>query len=89
MESSETEVSVYYCFARSGGTLINRCLGCIPGNLVLSEVNPMGSIATVESQATRLAWFGRCWRISAVRSKDLRRERSRSWQTLPPFQGSG
>lgn len=51
MESSEREVSVYYCFARSGGTLINRCLGCIPGNLVLSEVNPMGSIATVESQA--------------------------------------
>jgi hypothetical protein len=52
----EAEVSVYYCFARSGGTLINRCLGCIPGNLVLSEVNPMGSIASVESQARD--WLG-------------------------------
>jgi hypothetical protein len=49
-------VSVYYCFARSGGTLINRCLGCISGNLVLSEVNPMSSIATVESQARD--WLG-------------------------------
>lgn len=56
MERSGTEVSVYYCFARSGGTLINRCLGCIPGNLVLSEVNPMGSIVTVESQARD--WLG-------------------------------
>jgi len=53
---SGAEVSVYYCFARSGGTLINRCLGCISGNLVLSEVNPMGSIATVESQARD--WLG-------------------------------
>ncbi len=56
MGNLEAEVSVYYCFARSGGTLINRCLGCISGNLVLSEVNPMSSIATVESQARD--WLG-------------------------------
>lgn len=56
MGNLQAEVSVYYCFARSGGTLINRCLGCISGNLVLSEVNPMGSIATVESQARD--WLG-------------------------------
>lgn len=56
MGDSGAEVSVYYCFARSGGTLINRCLGCIPENLVLSEVNPMGSIVTVESQAQN--WLG-------------------------------
>ena len=56
MGNPEAEVSVYYCFARSGGTLINRCLGCVSGNLVLSEVNPMGSIATVESQARD--WLG-------------------------------
>ena len=59
-ETWKAEVSVYYCFARSGGTLINRCLGCISGNLVLSEINPMSSIATVESQATGLDWTVAC-----------------------------
>ena len=50
------EVSVYYCFARSGGTLINRCLGCVSGNFVLSEVNPLSSLAAIESQARD--WLG-------------------------------
>ncbi len=49
--SQKPDISVYYCFARSGGTLINRCLGCIPGNLVLSEVNPLASMLPVASQA--------------------------------------
>ena len=50
------EVAVFYSFARSGGTLINRCLGCIPGNLVLSEVNPHGAAVPVAVQAQD--WLG-------------------------------
>lgn len=30
------------CFARSGGTVLNQCLGCLPNVLILSEVNPLG-----------------------------------------------
>lgn len=46
---------IFYAFARSGGTLINRCLGSIPGNIVLSEVNPYYSVISVEKQAKD--WF--------------------------------
>lgn len=45
------KLAVFYAFARSGGTLINRCIGCIPGNLVLSEVNPHASVVPPEQQA--------------------------------------
>lgn len=47
--------SVLYAFARSGGTLVNRCLGCIPGNLILSEINPHASVISIEQQA--LDWL--------------------------------
>jgi hypothetical protein len=50
------ELPIYYSFARSGGTLLNRCLGCIRQNLVLSEVNPHGGVVAVEKQARD--WFG-------------------------------
>lgn len=33
---------VMICFARSGGTLLNRCLGSLPHVVILSEVNPLG-----------------------------------------------
>ena len=49
------DIAVFYCFARSGGTLINRCLGCIKDNLVLSEVNPHGAFLSLDSQA--LDWL--------------------------------
>ena len=49
-------LAVFYSFARSGGTLVNRCLGAIPGNLVLSEVNPHGALVPVEVQARD--WLG-------------------------------
>jgi hypothetical protein len=45
------KLAVFYAFARSGGTLINRCIGCIPENLVLSEVNPHASVVPPEQQA--------------------------------------
>jgi hypothetical protein len=46
------KLAVYYSFARSGGTLLNRCLGCINGNLVLSEVNPHGAVVPIDVQAS-------------------------------------
>jgi|GEM_PF-1015780 len=45
------EIPVFYSFARSGGTLLNQCLGVTTGNLVLSEVNPHVSCRPVEQQA--------------------------------------
>lgn len=45
------KLPVFYAFARSGGTLLNRCLGCMQGNLILSEVNPHASVIPVEEQA--------------------------------------
>jgi hypothetical protein len=52
------------CFARSGGTVLNQCLGCLPNTIILSEVNPIGggsgkeeiSCSTVKSQASQ--WYG-------------------------------
>jgi hypothetical protein len=49
-------VGVLYSFARSGGTLLNRCLGSVDGNLVLSEVNPHGALVPLEVQARD--WLG-------------------------------
>lgn len=57
-------VIVMFCFARSGGTLLNRCLGSLPSTVILSEVNPIGSgsgkdpsaCRTVKEQA--LHWYG-------------------------------
>lgn len=49
------KISVIYCFPRSGGTLLNQCLLCEPTNVVLSEVNPAGSVLPAEKQAAE--WF--------------------------------
>lgn len=49
-------ISVIYCFPRSGGTLLNQCLLCEPANVVLSEINPAGCVLAVERQAAE--WFG-------------------------------
>jgi hypothetical protein len=53
-------VCIIHQLARSGGTLLNRCLGCMPGILMLSEIHPnMGNRldqfhALVQAQQ----WFG-------------------------------
>lgn len=56
---------VMLCYARSGGTLLNKCLGALPDTVVLSEVNPVGggageqgveSYTTVREQA--IHWYG-------------------------------
>jgi hypothetical protein len=57
-------VVVMLCFARSGGTVLNQCLGSLPNVLMLSEVNPLGggwgregenSYTTVKTQAKQ--WY--------------------------------
>ena len=54
-KTNQFKIPIIYAFARSGGTLINRCLGCIPGNIVLSEVNPHAALIPIEIQARD--WF--------------------------------
>ena len=53
------------CFARSGGTLLNRCLGSLENTVILSEVSPLGggwgsrgekSYTTIKEQAYN--WWG-------------------------------
>ena len=44
-------IAVIYCFPRSGGTLLNQCLLCHQDNVVLSEINPAGSVTSAEIQA--------------------------------------
>lgn len=45
------KLPIYFAYARSGGTLLNRCLASISGNFVLSEVNPHASVISIEVQA--------------------------------------
>lgn len=45
------KIPLIYAYPRSGGTLVNRCLGSISGNLVLSEVNPLASVVSLAEQA--------------------------------------
>lgn len=33
---------VMLCYARSGGTFLNKCIGALPGTIILSELNPLG-----------------------------------------------
>ncbi len=54
-------ISVMLCYARSGGTLLNRCLGSMSNVLMLSEVNPICDVTvpvprTVYTQAKK--WWG-------------------------------
>lgn len=53
-------VSVMIAFARSGGTVLNQCLGSLPDVVIMSEVNPLGggwgkkqeySLTSVQEQA--------------------------------------
>lgn len=56
-------ITVMICFARSGGTVLNKCLGVLPGVVMMSEVNPRGGgsgagleLRTVKEQARE--WYG-------------------------------
>jgi len=56
-------IIIMICFARSGGTILNRCLGSLPNVVMMSEVNPLGGGAgkgqefykTIKSQAKN--WY--------------------------------
>lgn len=55
-------VTLQFTYARSGGTLLARCLAALPGTMVFSEVNPRrrprraGRPVTLAEQAR--AWYG-------------------------------
>jgi hypothetical protein len=49
-------VAVVHQMARTGGTLVNRCLGSMRGILVLSEVHPFDPQRKLTRQAA--TWFG-------------------------------
>jgi hypothetical protein len=57
-------IAILYTLARSGGTLVSKCLGCIPGNVLLSEVNPR--LAYFNPLAQARDWFG------LISNKDIR-----------------
>lgn len=40
MKVNLNPIIVMLCYARSGGTLLNRCLSCLPKTTVFSEINP-------------------------------------------------
>lgn len=50
------QLAVLYSLARSGGTIFSRCLACIQGNTMLSEIHPRWSYYDPFSQAHD--WFG-------------------------------
>ena len=52
-------IIVMLAYARSGGTLLNRCISSLPGTLVLSEINVEAfcpsSCNTIKEQAKK--WY--------------------------------
>ncbi len=50
------KVAIVYSLARSGGTIFSRCLACISGNIMLSEIHPRWSYYDPLVQARD--WFG-------------------------------
>lgn len=56
--------------ARSGGTLISRCLGCMSGVLLLSEIHPLGT-AQFNPLVQAQRWYG------LLSSQDLAQLRAR------------
>lgn len=49
------DIAVLYHLARTGGTLISKCLGAIDGNVLLSEIHPLVSVMDPLTQASQ--WF--------------------------------
>lgn len=63
-----SEIALLYSLARSGGTLLSKCLGCIPGNILLSEINPRWAYFNPLDQAKQ--WF------SLVQDEDIKNLKS-------------
>lgn len=56
-------IIVMICFARSGGTILNQCLGSLPNTMIISEVSPLAGnwrkgnifVGTIKEQAKH--WY--------------------------------
>ena len=56
-EASRPRLRILHNMARSGGTLISRCVACMEGVALLSEIHPLGTeIFNPLTQA--MSWFG-------------------------------
>ena len=51
----QPKIAILYSLARSGGTLISKCLGCMPGHVLLSEIHPRWAYFNPLVQANE--WF--------------------------------
>lgn len=65
-------IRIVRSLARSGGTLIGKCLGCMDTVTLLSEIHP-GDLATTSPMTQAQRWFG------LIDSKDISR-----WKIRPP-----
>jgi hypothetical protein len=50
-------VALWLNLARSGGTLLSRCLGCMRGVVLLSEVHPLG-VRIIDPAVQAARWHG-------------------------------
>jgi len=50
-----------FCYARSGGTLLNRCLSNIDNLIVLSEVHPINDVVDRGTPSVSVAWQVKKW----------------------------
>lgn len=50
-------VRLWLNLARSGGTLLSRCLGCMKGVMLLSEVHPLG-VRVIDPAQQAAEWHG-------------------------------
>jgi len=55
-EETKPDIAILYHLARTGGTLISKCIGVIEGNILLSELHPIVSVSNPLQQASD--WFG-------------------------------
>lgn len=69
---------IIHQLARCGGTVINRCLGCLPGVVVLSEIHPRMGYRLNQFHALVQAhhWFGL---LSDADMHMLEQQRLRGW----------
>ena len=68
--SARPMLRLVHHMARSGGTLISRCLGCMSGVLLLSEIHPLGT-AQFNPLVQAQRWYG------LLSSQDLAELRAR------------
>ncbi len=59
-KSKDAPVYFIFCYARSGGTLLNRCLANIKDLIVLSEVHPINDFVD-RVETVSIAWQAQKW----------------------------